>query len=101
MKSMNSQIKMEIEISKLGERGQIVIPQEIRQKLKMKKGERFLVINEKEDIIFRPLKKIRSLEGIQEDIIDMQIANKRWKEIEKGKYKESNKEDFLKEIESW
>ncbi len=101
MKSMNNQIKMEIEISKLGERGQIVIPQEIRQKLKMKKGERFLVINEKEDIIFRPLKKIRSLEGIQEDIIDMQIANKRWKEIEKGKYKESNKEDFLKEIESW
>jgi AbrB family looped-hinge helix DNA binding protein len=92
---------MDIELSKLGERGQIVIPQEIRTRLHMKKGEKFLVISENDDIIFRPLKKIKSLEQIEEDIIDMQIANKRWKEIENGEKVVSTKEDFLKEMESW
>ncbi len=35
---------------------------------------------------------MKSVIKVQEDFIDIQIANKRWKEIEKGKYKESSKE---------
>lgn len=101
MESMINHIKMEIEISKVGERGQIVIPQEIREKMKIKKGEKFLVIREKEDIIFRPINKIKSLDSINEDIIDMQIANKRWKEIEKGEYKRTSKKEFLNELKGW
>jgi len=93
--------KMDIELSKMGERGQVVIPQEIREKLHMKKGEKFLVISEDNDIVFRPLKKVKSLKRIEEDIIDMQIADKRWKEIERGESIISSKEDFLKEMESW
>ena len=92
---------MDINVSKLGERGQIVIPQEIRERLKMQQGEKFLVISENEDIIFRPIKKVKSLQQLEEDIIDMQIAKKRWKEIEEGKKIISSKKDFLKEMESW
>lgn len=93
--------KMNIEISRLGERGQIVIPQEIRKRLHMRQGEKFLVISEDEDIIFRPLKKVKSLKQLEEDMIDMQIAKKRWKEIEEGKKVVSSKEKFLKEMENW
>lgn len=34
---------MDFEVTKLGERGQIVIPLEIRKKLKLKKGDKFIV----------------------------------------------------------
>jgi AbrB family looped-hinge helix DNA binding protein len=92
---------MNLDITKMGERGQIVIPQEIREKLKLKQGEKFLIINEGEDIIFRPSNKIKSLKQLEEDIIDMQIASKRWKEIEEGKFAKSNKKEFLKQLEDW
>ena len=94
-------IKMDAEIGRIGERGQIVIPQEMREKLNIKKGEKFLMIRHDENIIIRPMKKIKSLETIEEDVLDMQIADKRWKEIEEGNKKVSSREDFLKEMESW
>lgn len=92
---------MEIEISKMGERGQVVIPLDIRQKFNIKTGEKFLVIVENDNIILRPMKKIKSLDLIHEDILDMQIAEKRWNEIEQGKAIIKTKEEFLKEMEKW
>jgi len=92
---------MTIDISKVGERGQIVIPQDIRKKLHIQQGEKFLVISHDDDIIFRPLKKMKSLEQIEEDIIDMQIAARRWKEIETGEKTIASKEEFLQELETW
>ncbi|MDP1694112.1 MAG: AbrB/MazE/SpoVT family DNA-binding domain-containing protein [Candidatus Woesearchaeota archaeon] len=91
---------MTIDISKVGERGQIVIPQDIRKKLHIQQGEKFLVISHDEDIIFRPLKKMESLQQIEEDIIDMRIAAQRWKEIEAEKTVAS-KEEFLQDLETW
>jgi len=90
---------MEIEISKLGERGQIVIPQEIRDKLNMKKGEKFIMLTENEDIIIRQVSKLKS--NIEEDLIDMKKADRIWGEIEKGKFRKFTKEEFEKEMESW
>jgi AbrB family looped-hinge helix DNA binding protein len=92
---------MTVDISKVGERGQIVIPQEIRKKLNIRQGEKFLVINQNEDIIFRPLKEVKSLDQVEEDIIDMQIADKRWKEIKEGKKTARSKEEFLRELQEW
>ncbi len=92
---------MPIDISKVGERGQIVIPQDIREKLHIQQGEKFLVISHDEDIIFRPIRAIKSIDHLEEDIIDMQIAAKRWKEIEQGKKTVSSKEDFLQELAKW
>jgi len=92
---------MAIDIGKVGERGQIVIPQDIRKKLGIRQGEKFLIISQDDDLIFRPLKKIKSLEQLEEDMIDMQIADKRWKEIEEGKKTVSSREDFLQELQEW
>ncbi len=93
--------KMDAEIGRIGERGQIVIPQEMRERLNIKQGEKFLIVMQDDDIIIRPMKKIKSLDTIEEDVIDMQIADKRWKEIEEGNSLVSSKEEFLKEMKSW
>lgn len=92
---------MTVGMSKFGERGQIVIPQDIRKKLHVRQGEKCLVIDHNNDIILRPLRKIKSMERLEEDIIDMRIAAKRWDEMKEGKKISSSKEDFLRELETW
>lgn len=47
---------MDFEVTKLGERGQIVIPLEIRKKLKLKKGDKFIVSTSGKLIVFSSLK---------------------------------------------
>ena len=94
---------MEIDITKLGERGQIVIPQEMRNQLHLKKGEKFLVVRSDSKIIFEPIRKMKAkiIEKVQDDLIDMKIAAKRLKEIEEGKCKTYNKKEFLEELKKW
>lgn len=94
---------MDIEITKLGERGQVVIPQEIRNQLHLKKGEKFLVVKSNNKIILEPVKKMKArvLDEIKKDLIDIKIAEKRLKEIEEGKCKTYTEKEFLKELEKW
>ena len=47
---------MEFEVTRLGERGQIVIPQLFREHLKLVKGEKFIVVEQGDAIILRRLK---------------------------------------------
>jgi len=47
---------MEFEVTRLGERGQIVIPQAFREHLKLGKGEKFIVIEQGDSIILKRLK---------------------------------------------
>lgn len=49
------EINMEFEVTRLGERGQIVIPQLFRDNLKLKKGEKFMVVEQKGTIMLRRL----------------------------------------------
>ena len=92
---------MELEIRQMGERGQIVIPQEFREKLKLKKGEKFLMFETENKIILEPMKKIlaKNLERIKEDLIDIKIAERYWENVKKGKVIKQSKEEFLKELE--
>ena len=46
---------MDFEVTKLGERGQIVIPLEIRKKLKLKKGDKFIVSESGKTVILQLL----------------------------------------------
>ena len=45
----------------VGERGQIVIPKEAREKLKLKSGDRFLVIEHYGKIVLIPENEMRSM----------------------------------------
>ena len=94
---------MDIEISKVGERGQIVIPQDFREELNIKKGDKFIVVKTDNKLIFQQISKLKSksLDQLKEDLIDMKIAEDRLDEIESGKSKVQSKEQFLKEMEDW
>jgi hypothetical protein len=45
--------------------------------------------------------KNKSKKRIREDKIDIQIAEKRWKEFKRGEYTESTLEEFLKDMKTW
>ena len=96
-------ITMEIEISKMGERGQIVIPQEFREELQIKTGEKFIIVKSDDKLILQQMKKLRAktIEQLKEDLVDMKIAEDRLEEIEKGKSVSQSKEEFLTEMEQW
>ena len=94
---------MDIEISKVGERGQIVIPQEFREELRIKKGEKFLVVKSDGRLIFQQMSRLKAdnIDKLKEDLIDIKIAEDRLKEIEQGKGVAKTKEQFLREMEEW
>ena len=92
-----------MDITKLGERGQVVIPLDMRNHLKLKAGMKMLVIEEGGKLIFQPTNKIKQniAERIREDIIDSRIAEKRLKEMESGEFIRQDADEFLKELEEW
>ena len=63
---------MEVEITKMSSRGQIVIPQDIREEFKIKEGSAFAVFGGNDTILLRKLKQpskeemINKLEAIAE-----------------------------------
>lgn len=46
---------MDIEVTKIGERGQIVIPQSIRDEMHLAKGEKFIVLHKDNMVILKRL----------------------------------------------
>ena len=44
-----------IEITSMSSRGQVVIPLDIREQLKLKEGEKFVVIGENDTILFKKI----------------------------------------------
>lgn len=47
---------MEFEVTKLGERGQVVIPQEFRRDMGLHTGEKFIVIGRRDMLILKRMK---------------------------------------------
>jgi AbrB family looped-hinge helix DNA binding protein len=94
---------MDVEISKIGERGQLVIPQDFRDELHIKKGEKFLVVRAGHKLILQQVSrmKAKAIEELHEDLIDMKIAEQRMEEMKSGKVTKLSKKDFLNELESW
>ncbi|MBU0757911.1 MAG: AbrB/MazE/SpoVT family DNA-binding domain-containing protein [Nanoarchaeota archaeon] len=46
---------MDFEVTRLGERGQVVIPQVFRKKINMKTGDKFIVMQRGEALIFKKM----------------------------------------------
>ena len=44
-----------VEVSSISSRGQVVIPQSVREKLKLHEGEKFVVIGEEDTIVLKKL----------------------------------------------
>jgi AbrB family looped-hinge helix DNA binding protein len=86
-----------IELTKMSSKGQIVLPKDVRTKLKIKKGA-FFAMEATDKVIL--LKKIDN-PILKEDIETLQSVKKAWKEIEEGKFRRMSKEAFLKELATW
>ena len=87
---------MEIELTKVSSKGQVVIPQRVREKLRIREGET-LAVSAEDDLVV--LKKVSN--PFEEDLETIEEIKEAWKEIEAGKYKKLSSEEFLKEIEKW
>ena len=46
---------MEVEVTKIGERGQLVIPQDIRENMGISKGDKFIIIERGDMIVLKKL----------------------------------------------
>ena len=87
----------QMEIAKVSSKGQLVIPQSIREKLKVREGSMFAVASCDNTLV---LKKIEN-PLTKEDIKTMRLVDEAWKDIEEGRYRVLSSENFLKELERW
>ena len=72
---------MKMELTKMSSKGQVVIPQDIREQVGLSEGETLVV----------SAQDMRTLEEIKES----------WKEIAANKYKKMSSDEFLREISKW
>ncbi len=83
----------QLEITTVSSKGQLVIPQGIRDNLGIKTGDLFAVASSNDILI---LKKLNN--PIKEaDIKTLKQVDEAWKDIEQGKYKTATLDEFMKE----
>lgn len=88
---------MEIAITKMSSKGQIVIPSELRDNIK--EGEKLIIIKSEHQLI---LKKASELDkNLKEDLEFAKRTEEAWKRYEQGKFKSMATKDFLKELKKW
>ena len=86
---------MDVAITKISSKGQIVIPSSMRKDLT--KGDQFLIIKEDKTLI---IKKITELaQDLREDLKFAQRVERAWADYEKGKFKSLPAKKFLEELE--
>lgn len=88
---------MEIALTKMSSKGQIVIPAELRAD--MKEGEQLIIIKNNHQLI---LKKASAMDkNLKEDLEFARRTEEAWKRYERGEFKRSTAKDFLKDLEKW
>ena len=86
---------MEIEITKMTSKGQVVIPQDVREERNLKTGEKFLVYGTADAIILKRVEKLEQADDIEEF---EKIFKSMWKTAKK---REVCKNDVEKEISAY
>ena len=88
---------MEIALTKMSSKGQIVIPSEFREDIK--EGDQLIIIKNDNQLI---LKKVNKLyKNLKEDLEFAKNTEAAWERYEKGEFKSSTAKDFLKDLEKW
>ena len=80
-----------IEVTSLSSRGQVVIPQELREKLGLNEGEKFIVIGEKNTIVLKKL-ELPLFKGFDK------LLKKTREFAKKGNLKEKDIEEAIKKV---
>lgn len=88
---------MDIAITKMSSKGQVVIPAEMRGNLK--EGEKLVIIKNNHQLI---MEKASTLDKqLKEDLEFARRTEAAYREIEKGNFKQMSSEKFLKELKKW
>lgn len=88
---------VEINITKISSKGQIVIPSEMRKNFA--RDEKFILIQNKDQII---LKKATDFnKELEEDLIFAKRTEEAFRRYESGKFKKKNDKEFLEELNKW
>lgn len=88
---------MEIAITKMSSKGQIVIPSELRKDIK--EGEQLLIIKSDHQLI---LKKATELDKkLKEDLEFARRTEEAWERYDKGEFISQSADEFLEEMKKW
>ena len=86
---------MDVAITRMSSKGQVVIPAEMRKKIKT--GDKPLIIENQDQLI---MKKANELDQqLEQDLKFARRTEEAWKEYEKGKFISMEMDEFLKEAE--
>ena len=88
---------MDIGITRVSSKGQIVIPSSMRNNLS--EGEDLLIIREGGRYIIKPLDGLKP--ALKDDIIFAEKTEEAFSEYRKGSFKRKEKDAFLDELASW
>ncbi len=86
-----------VEVTKMSSKGQIVLPKDVRAKLKIKKGA-FFALKATDKVVL--LKKIDN-PILKEDIKTLKEVDKAWNDIERGRFRALSAAAFLKKLATW
>jgi len=88
---------MEIAITKISSKGQVVIPAEMRKGIQ--EGEKLVIIQNKDQIIMKKASKMEKI--LSEDLEFAKRTEEAWESYKRGEFKGMDAKDFLTELEKW
>jgi AbrB family looped-hinge helix DNA binding protein len=86
-----------IELTKTSSKGQVVIPTDIRKRLRIKSGTILLITTKNQMVVMKKMNAKIS----KEDLKTLKGVEEAWRDIEEGKYKVYSKAAFSKELAKW
>ncbi len=88
---------IDIAITRLSSKGQIVIPSEMRKNFNI--GDKLVIIKNDEQLILKKASGFNN--NLEDDLIFAKRTEDALKKYEKGLYKEMDDKSFTNEIEKW
>ena len=88
---------MDVAITKMSSKGQVVIPTEMRTNIN--EGDKLLIIHNDDQLIMKKASKLDST--LKEDLEFAKKTNEAWKRIEEGKGIKMDFDDFVNEMKKW
>lgn len=88
---------IDIAITRLSSKGQIVIPSEMRKNFNI--GDKLVIIKNDEQLILKKASDFNN--NLEDDLIFAKRTEDALKKYEKGLYKEMDDKSFTNEIEKW
>jgi len=86
-----------INVTRISSKGQIVIPSEMRKGLR--EGDELLIIKDDDRIILKKVKKLT--EDMREDLEFAKRTEEAWQSYEKGEFTSYSKNEFLDRVNKW